>query len=132
MPEITKSDLISFAMRPDLELLLQPDIFGPTLQHCVRGLTNDETAMIDWNRMQIEQVSRSSNGKPVYDLTFRYPMPDTFPGTMDVHYWGEPPEGRAGFELLMSIRVSEEDLLEGRPDKFVLVGVPELERHSID
>lgn len=88
--------------------------------------------MPDDDRIGITMVRSSDQGKAMIDAEYRHPMPETFPDTTtSLHYWDDEPQGNARFDVTLRIRIPVEEPEKGRPENFVVIGGPHIERQPL-
>ena len=82
---------------------------------------------------QVNVTSKLSKDGTAVDVEFRYPMPDGFPGdNTTFHSFGvDAPHSDGRFELTLRVRIPVEELQNGHPENFVLMGGPYTQQHGL-
>ena len=85
------------------------------------------------DRIGVTAVRSSSQGKAMIDVEYRYPMPEGFPDDATaLHFWDDVPRGDGRLDVTLRIRIPEDELENGHPENFVVVGGPHIERRPVN
>ena len=67
------------------------------------------------------------------DVEYRYPTPEGFlDDATALHFWDDVPRGDGRLDVTLRIRIPEDELENGHPENFVVVGGPHIERRPVN